>query len=314
MQGGVSGGGAQEAAQEAWSDLARPPLRVQELRRALVEGPAPAWRALDVLASTGSTNADLAERARNGEPEGLVVLADHQHAGRGRLTRSWEAPPRASLACSVLLRPGTVGADGAPAVDPRHWSWLSMIGGLAVVDALTRVCGLPARLKWPNDVLVPGPGSVGADDPATDHLKVCGVLAEVVPGGAVVLGTGINVTQDGAELPVPGATSLWMAGAAATDRSTVAKAYLRALSSRYRDWRRAEGDPLRSGVAAAYREACRTIGRQVRVHLPGEQVLEGVAEEVDAEGRLVVRDPAGGLTALAAGDVVHVRAPDHGFG
>lgn len=302
--------------QSPWSDLARPPLRAQPLCRALLDGNTPPWRELDVVTHTGSTNADLAERARSGEPEGLVLLSDHQTTGRGRLARNWEAPPRAAIAVSVLLRPGVPGAQDLPAVDKEHWSWLGQLAGLAVVDALTRVCGLPASLKWPNDVLVPGPGCSGPDAPDRRHLKVCGILAEVVPhpsGDAVVLGAGINVSQDAAELPVPSATSLWLAGAATTDREVLAKAYLRALSARYRTWREAGGDPRASGVGAAYREACRTLGRQVRVHLPGEQVIEGCAEEIDGHGRLVVRDTFGQVRELAAGDVVHVRAAGTGF-
>jgi BirA family biotin operon repressor/biotin-[acetyl-CoA-carboxylase] ligase len=142
-----------------------------------------------------------------------------------------------------------------------------------------------------------------------DQRKVCGILAEVVheAGGAVVLGAGINVSQDAAELPVPQATSLALAGSATTDRDTVARAYLRALAGRYRAWREAEGDPVRSGLGAAYRESCGTLGRRVRVHLPDDQWLEGTAEQVDAVGRLVVLDDAGRERVLAAGDVVHVR-------
>jgi BirA family biotin operon repressor/biotin-[acetyl-CoA-carboxylase] ligase len=172
---------------------------------------------------------------------------------------------------------------------------------VAVVDALTRTCGLPARLKWPNDVLV-------ADPDADGHVgKVCGILAEVV-GDAVVLGAGINASQSREELP-PGGTSLLLAGAATTSRDTVVRAYLRALAARYQAWARAGGDPRLSGIGPAYREACATLGQQVEVRLPGAEPVVGLAEEVDDEGRLVVRDRAGGLTALAAGDVVHVRPP-----
>ncbi len=284
-----------------WSDLSRPPLSESSLRAALTTGADPAWRALEVVPTTGSTNADLAARARAGEPEGLVLVADEQTAGRGRLGRSWQAPARSALAVSVLLAPGR---EPDP-VDPADWTWLPLIAGLAVVDALSRTCGLPARLKWPNDVLVPDGGLT------TGELrKVCGILGEVVPGpdGPVaVVGAGINVSQVTDELPVPTATSLRLAGSSTLDRDTVLRAYLRALAARYRTWRQHGGKARSSGLAAAYREACATIGLEVTVELPGGVVHAGVAQGVDDDGRLLLAGQSGAVTALAAGDVVHLR-------
>jgi BirA family transcriptional regulator, biotin operon repressor / biotin---[acetyl-CoA-carboxylase] ligase len=284
-----------------WTDLQRPPLRRAALERALTQGPEAAWRAIEVVAATGSTNADLVARARAGESEGLVLAADHQVAGRGRLGRVWEAPPRAGLAVSVLLR---------PSVDPARWSWLPLLTGLAVVDALTRVCGVPAGLKWPNDVLVPEPVR-GRPPEQGERRKVCGVLAEAVPGAdgvprAAVVGFGLNVDQERDELPVPTATSLRLAGAATLDRDTVLRACLRALAVRYRRWADAGGDPRASGIGAAYRETCLTLGQEIDVQLPGREGVRGVAEGVDDDGRLVVVSPAGAL-ALGAGEVVHLR-------
>jgi BirA family biotin operon repressor/biotin-[acetyl-CoA-carboxylase] ligase len=293
-----------------WQDLGRPPLRTAALRQALTSGPVPDWRRLDVVEVTGSTNADLAERARAGEPAGAVLVADHQSAGRGRRERSWESPPRAGLAVSVLLR---------PAVPIERWSWLTLMAGVAVTDALIRTCGLPASLKWPNDVLVPvtaHPGRSGDGDGG--RRKVGGLLAEVVRAGtdtetvAVVLGIGLNVSLDEDELPVPTATSLKLAGSATVDRDTVLRAVLRALAARYRDFDAGDPQAARS-LAAAYRERCSTIGRQVRVQLPDGSVLEGLADGVDDDGRLVVLepDPDGGIQGrthlLSAGDVVHIR-------
>lgn len=300
---------------DLWQDLSRPPLRQTALRRALVEGPDPAWRHLDVVARTGSTNADLAARAADGEPEGAVLVADHQSAGRGRRGRTWEAPPRAGLAVSVLLRPQGRG------VPPERWAWLGLMAGVAVTDALVRTCGLPATLKWPNDVLVPRPDGAGPG-------KVAGLIAEVVrrnpesrgdgegSGPAVVLGLGLNVSQDVAELPVPTATSLKLAGSATTDRDTVLRAVLRALAERYRDL---GGAGPRGGhaagvarLAAVYRERCATIGQRVRVELPDGTALTGTADGVDDEGRLLVVPDGSGPgpvapLALSAGDVVHLR-------
>jgi BirA family biotin operon repressor/biotin-[acetyl-CoA-carboxylase] ligase len=295
----------------SWSSLTRPPLRQEALRRGLVEGPAATWRALDVVPVTGSTNADVAARARAGEPGGYVLLADEQTAGRGRRDRVWESPARSGLAMSVLLR---------PAVPVAALGWVPLLGGLAVTEALRTVCGLQAALKWPNDVLVPVPDPVTGRLPRDPAGKVAGLLAEAVPGagpqevGAVVLGIGLNVSQDAAELPVPQATSLRLAGSATTDRDTVARAVLRALAERYGAWLAAGGDPVASGIASAYRETCVTIGRPVQVLLPDSSTLLGQAEGVDDEGRLLVRPRRAGraesetVLPLSAGDVVHVRA------
>lgn len=277
-----------------WHDLRRPPLRQDALRRALVAPHGPFAR-LDVVAATGSTNADLRAAAAadaGAWPDLSVLTTDHQQAGRGRLDRTWETPARAAVTVSVLLR---------PSVPPTRWSWLPLLAGAAVADALHRVCGVAAGLKWPNDVLVAG------DD--GEQRKVCGVLTEVVAGQqAVVVGVGVNVSQSAAELPVPSATSLLLAGAATTDRDTVLRAVLRALADTYVAWTAAAGDVAASGLAAAVRERCWTLGRPVEVDLPGGTVLRGTAEELDDEGRLVVRDAGGTRHAVAAGDVVHARS------
>jgi len=289
----------------AWTDLGRPPLRALPLRRALLgDG---GWSVIDVVASTGSTNADLL--ARPDAADGTVLVADHQSGGRGRLGRTWEAPPRASLAVSVLLR---------PVLAPSRWSWLPLLTGLAVADALDGL-GVQVALKWPNDVLV----SVVDGPEPTPVGKVAGVLVEA-RDDVVVLGVGLNVSQRADELPPPPAlgadgpgpsappTSLALAGAASTDRDTVLRRYLRALRERLDAFTAAGGDPGASGTAAAYRAVCSTLGAQVRAHLPDGSTLEGLAEDVDAVGRLVVRTDAsagggGARTSLSAADVVHLR-------
>ena len=250
-----------------YRDLDRPPLRQRALVRAL--GP-DGWR-VEVLDRTPSTNAVVAERARAGEPAGLVVVAELQTAGRGRLDRTWTSPARAGLTMSVLLRPGWPSAD---------LPWLPLLAGLAVRDALRLVAEVEPVLKWPNDLLL-------------DGRKVCGLLAEVAADGAVVLGIGLNVTTLADELPHDGATSLRLAGAATTDRDTVLRAVLREL-------RHVLDDP--GAARAAYRERCGSVGRQVRVELPAGRSVEGTAEAVDERGRLVVDG-----TAFDAGDVVHLR-------
>jgi BirA family biotin operon repressor/biotin-[acetyl-CoA-carboxylase] ligase len=284
-----------------WSDLGRPPLRATPLRRALLGAPGP-WTSLDLVPATGSTNDDLAARATAGTAlDGAVLTTDHQRAGHGRHDRVWTAPPRSSIAVSVLVVPGSPGSP----VPQARWSWLPLLAGVAVAQALTDVAGVQAALKWPNDVLLEVDG-----DPDGGG-KVCGVLAQVVTtptGPAVVLGLGLNVSQRADELPVPTAASLATAAATTTDRDTVLRAVLRTLGTWVQDWRAAAGDPHACGLAPAYRSASSTIGRQVGVHLPGDEVLLGAAVDVDDDGRLVVA-PADGspARALAAGDVVHVR-------
>jgi len=261
-----------------WTDLDRPPLSVGRLRRALVD--AHGWRDVEVVGRTASTNADLAARARDGEGPGLVLLAEEQTAGRGRLDRRWEAPPRSSLLLSVLLR---------PAPPPSTWTLLPFVAGVAVAEAVRSVALLPAELKWPNDVLV-------------DGAKLGGILVERVDSAAVV-GIGLNVSLRESELPVPTATSVALAGGVA-DRELLAREVLRALGRRLAEWERADGAP--SAILPAYREICATIGSMVTVQLPGGGQVNGSVSAVDDSGQLLVASDDG-LTAVSAGDVVHVR-------
>src|SRR5579875_2058444 len=265
------------------------------------------WREVSVAELTRSTNADLVERARAGSPgtpaspgtpgaggspgvpEGIVLVAEEQSAGRGRMGRSWLSPPRAALMFSVLLRPA--------AVPPARRGWLPLLAGVAAVSALRPVTGLAAALKWPNDVLV-------------GQRKLAGILAEQA-GDAVVVGIGLNVSTDRAELPPPAppalpATSLRLEGSATLDRELLLRRILGELGRLYTAWCSVAGDPEASGLRAAYLELCTTIGRQVRVELPAGQVTFGRAAGIDGDGRLVVTGPAGAMS-VGAGDVLHVR-------
>ncbi|MET7833578.1 biotin--[acetyl-CoA-carboxylase] ligase [Micromonospora sediminicola] len=285
-----------------YTDLDRPPLSAARLRRALVAPHGP-WRRLELLAETGSTNADVVTAARAGEPEGLVVVAERQTAGRGRRGRVWQSPPRAGIAASVLLRPGEAVAErGWAPVPATGYGWLPLLAGVALVEAVRRLAEVDARLKWPNDLLV-------------DGAKCAGVLAEAVPGDAaqppaIVVGVGLNVTLRADELPenptgLP-ATSLRLAGATATDRDPLVRALLRALADWYERWRDAGGDAVASGLREAYLGGCATVGRQVRVLLPDGREVHGTATGVDPDGQLLV-DAAGETLRLAAGDVLHLR-------
>jgi BirA family transcriptional regulator, biotin operon repressor / biotin---[acetyl-CoA-carboxylase] ligase len=266
----------------------RAPLDRAALRRALVQ-PGRLWRDLEVVESTGSTNADLLARALAGAPEGAVLAAEEQRAGRGRMGRTWTSPPRAALTFSVLLK---------PAVPPGGRGWLPLLTGVAVATAVTRVADVETRIKWPNDLL-------------TADAKLAGILAEA-SGDAIVVGIGLNVSTEPAEFPPtrPGAlpaTSLRAAGATALDRAGLLLAILGELEHWYRAWQRAGGDPDRSGLRAEYTRLSATIGRTVRAELPGGQALSGPAAGVDSDGRLLVRVSSGSEVAVSAGDVVHLR-------
>ncbi|MFJ5635373.1 biotin--[acetyl-CoA-carboxylase] ligase [Streptomyces goshikiensis] len=272
-----------------WSSLDRPPLNAAALRRALVTDGG-LWTSVEVVPSTGSTNSDLAARA--GElPEGAVLVAEEQTAGRGRLDRSWVAPARSGLFFSVLLKPGA-------AVPQERWGWLTLLAGVAAATGLSRAAGVDTALKWPNDLLVIVDG---------EERKTGGILAERV-GDGVVLGIGLNVTLTDAELPVPEAGSLALAKASVTDREPLLKAVLRSLEEWYGEWRAAGGDPAASGLQETYAAGCATLGRHVRAELPGGRRLTGTAEAVDADGRLVVRTAEGEREPVGAGDVVHLRS------
>ncbi|MFC1404318.1 MULTISPECIES: biotin--[acetyl-CoA-carboxylase] ligase [Streptacidiphilus] len=271
-----------------WSDLDRPPLRGAALERAVLR-PGGLWTSLRVVPQTGSTNSDLAAEAARGAAAGAVLVAEEQTAGRGRLERRWSAPARSGIFLSMLLRP-----DGVP--KPR-WGWLPLLVGVSAASALSQVAGVEVRLKWPNDLLV---------DVGGEERKLGGILAELA-GDAVVVGIGLNVSLREEELPVPAAGSLALAGAAVTDRETLLRALLRTFDELYADWAGAAGDPEASGLRAAYAAQCATLGRSVRVELPGGRELLGEAVAVDGDGRLVVRDGAGEERAVGAGDVLHVR-------
>jgi BirA family biotin operon repressor/biotin-[acetyl-CoA-carboxylase] ligase len=213
------------------------------------------------------------------------------------------SPPRAGLTFSVLLRPRDV--------PPGRRGWLPLLAGLAVADAVHPVIG-PVELKWPNDVLArpanePGPGPGADPGPGHGAAKLCGILAEAA-ADAVVVGIGLNVSTEAAELPpATHATSLALLGRPDAEREPLLAGILDGLERRYLAWRDAAGDPDRCGLRADYTQACGTLGRQVRVELPGGQPLSGLAVGVDPDGRLLVRVPEGSDVPVAAGDVVHLR-------
>ncbi len=257
------------------------------------------WGPIQVVAETGSTNADLLAAAASGAGEGRVLVAEQQTAGRGRFNRAWITQTGDSIALSVLLR---------PKLELSYWPWLSAACGMAVKQGIERATGVtPGRvvLKWPNDVLL-------------DSKKVCGILAEqtsnrIAPTGqgptnpqaspkkarALVLGIGINTGMTTERLPVSAATSLQLAGLDADVTDLVAQVLL-ALETLYLEWGRT------GTLRDRYREQLGTIGCQVRVILgPGEEAT-GRAIDIDSQGCLVV-EVAGEEKVFSAGDVVHLR-------
>jgi BirA family biotin operon repressor/biotin-[acetyl-CoA-carboxylase] ligase len=265
-----------------WSDLDRPRLDGAALAAALTRESG-LWRSLEVVEETGSTNAVLADAATEDAPEGMVVVAEHQAAGRGRLDRVWTSPPRAGVTVSVLLRPD---------VPAARRGWLPLLTGVALAESVRAVTGVQVSLKWPNDLL------------AGDGRKLAGILAET-SGTAVVVGVGLNVSTTAAELPETGASLAQITGGV-VDRGPVLLAFLRALEARYVRWTAAVGDPIVSGLARDYLRWSSTVGTTVSVGLPDGSTLEGVAEAVDWDGRLVVATAAGPV-GLSVGDVRHVR-------
>ncbi|MFT2710396.1 biotin--[acetyl-CoA-carboxylase] ligase [Clavibacter sp. Sh2126] len=249
---------------------------------------APRLLALD---TAGSTNDELTRRAAGDPsawPDGSVVVTLDQTAGRGRRGRVWVAPPGRTLAVSVLCAPARAELDPG---------WLPLMAGLALVETLRAVVPAPAvvTLKWPNDVHV-------------DGRKVSGILGELVSPGRYALGTGLNLTLEEDELPTRTSTSLRLSGVAEPDADAILAAFLRAFGARRAAWERAGGDARAAGLAEELARTCATIGRDVRVELPGGGELLGRATGVDDHGRLTVEsagDPA--VTSVAAGDVTHLR-------
>jgi BirA family transcriptional regulator, biotin operon repressor / biotin---[acetyl-CoA-carboxylase] ligase len=233
------------------------------------------------FAELDSTNRYLLDEARAGAPEGAVVVADHQTSGRGRLDRSWEAPPGSSLLVSVLLRPA-LGADDAHVV--------VMAAALALADAVGAVAGFTPDLKWPNDLVV-------------RDRKLAGLLAEREPGAggslaAVIVGAGVNVqwTTFPPEL-ADRATACNLEAGRVVDRDALLEHYLEGLGYRL--------DAL-AAVPGEYRERLGTLGRRVRVEQAGG-ALTGTAVDVRDAGELVVRDDNGAEHVVTVGDVVHLR-------
>ena len=237
--------------------------------------------------SLPSTNTEAARQAAAGAPEGLVVVAREQTAGRGRQQRAWSSPRDAGLYLSVLLRP-RLPAD--------RWPLLTLAAALAVSDALEETCALRADIKWPNDLLSGG-------------RKLCGILAETVEsaqGRACVVGIGVNLKASAypPELRAS-ATSVEEATGARTDADSLIESVVRAVGRRCARLQSEGGseETLREWCArSSYAE-----GKRVRVRLDGES-FEGVTRGLEPDGALRVETEGGEVRAVRAGDVSALRA------
>lgn len=257
-----------------------------------------------VLPQAGSTNDELRERWAASTPEGLphlaTVVTDTQVAGRGRRGRTWVAPPGTSLAVSTLLRLDVAATE--------QLGWLPLVAALALREAIAAQLpesgtdgdspgGERLAIKWPNDLLL-------------DGGKVAGILGEALRADAdgvdVVIGTGINVRLRREDLPVEHATSLLLAGIEVDDEQLLA-GYLAALGARVAALQANGWDAVAAGTHGELVAASSTLGQRVRVTLPGGAALLGEAVEIGPSGQLRLRDAAGVLHEIAAGDVERLR-------
>jgi BirA family biotin operon repressor/biotin-[acetyl-CoA-carboxylase] ligase len=242
-------------------------------------------RAIVHRIETGSTNGLAMELALQGAAEGTAVVAEAQTAGKGRRGRSWVSP-RGNLYLSVVLR---------PAVPVYKAPLITLMGAVAVASAIRKHLGVPAAIKWPNDILISG-------------KKVCGLLTEMSAEPDrirhIVLGIGVNVNMDLRVLPSDirsRSTTLAAEAGRSIDRTKLLKALLTELDHWYRCFLRKEAD-----VIVAWQELNETIGKRVAVSGAGD-ILEGKAAGVDAEGRLILQLDDGTVRQVAAGDVTIVK-------
>lgn len=280
---------------------------------------------VDVVASAGSTNTDLAAGAADAQqywPDLSVLIADAQPAGKGRLGRSWEVPAGAAMISSVLVWPGEwcAASGSGKTFAPTGYGWLSILAGMALCQALRTRTAVPATLKWPNDVVVNG-------------RKLAGILAQVVPsatvgpraqaGTGVVVGAGVNISLREEDLPTDRATSLLVEGVQPQelDRNDLLPAYLNNFATLYRGFAAAGGDATArmnggASILDQARELMGTLGQDVRAELPGGTMLYGTAVDLNSDGSLRIKDASGREHTVSAGDVLHLRrtGPDGAVG
>ena len=278
------------------------------------------YRTVRVLEHTGSTNDDARQVLTDPNPsvreqlgELSVFATDDQRAGHGRLDRAWVTPPGTALAATVVVRPHAGIGQG---LAPENYHWLTLIMGLSVREVL-RELGVDCDLKWPNDLIAGG-------------KKCCGVLAQLIlepagtnPAGtaatsmSVLVGAGINLNMLEEQLPTETATSTRVLLGHTVDTEQVLTHLLEVFARRYRAFCSAGGDPESPGggepsLLQQAREHTLTLGAHVAMHLPDGRVITGTAEDIDDQGRILVRSD-GALTAYSVGDIEHLRAADGSY-
>ena len=282
--------------------------------------------------SVDSTTARAREILMNGADADRQALGElsvfstlHQSDGRGRLARPWTAPPGACLATSIVVRPHGSEDPEHRALPDESYHWLTLVAGLSVMDIWLQY-GVDASLKWPNDVIARPPHASGAAE--NPNAKGCGVLAQLVPEGgsgqgqrSIVVGIGQNTNMTAEQLPVPTATSLRLCTGHPVDSTEVLERLLAIFARRYRAFLRAGGDPEAPdpltgapSLLDAARAASATFGARVNMSLPDGTSAEGIAEDMDAQGRILIRHEDGTLTAYAVGDIEHLRPSDGSYG
>lgn len=240
-------------------------------------------RELVYFAETDSTNLQAQRLGEEGAPDGTVVVADGQSAGKGRLGRRWHSPPGVNLHVSVLLR---------PAVPPQRAPQLSFVAAVAVARAIHELCGLAAEVKWPNDLLL-------------DGRKVAGLLSEMNAESErihyVVLGMGINVNMDADQFPEDlryPATSLKLATGRRWPRAPLARLLLQHLDQLYAQFL----DEGFAPIARQWEELCPWQGRRVEVDRGGDRV-QGLFAGIDDQGALLLDQGDKAPLRIYAGDV-----------
>ncbi len=299
----------------------------------------PLLRWVDETPSTNALLRELLETVPGGEdralPHGALVATANQTEGRGRAGRGWETPPGTAVAASMLLRldgpaSGVAGASTAPGPIGGvglGLSWLPLLAGSAVVtalqplfrgdDELDALVGIEpgetkrVGVKWPNDVHVRDEAQAMAGVPGA---KLCGILCEALPGGAVIVGFGVNLLQEQWQLPTDRAGSVLASGGRTSGAHTLADARGEALADRVLSSTAVEllrlVELARDDPEAARRRVRRdslTIGAEVRVHLPGGEIVDGRAVGLDENGALIVDRPTSGRLIVSAADVEHLR-------
>lgn len=232
------------------------------------------------LDSTNSTAYAVAEK---GAADGTCLLAEYQRGGKGRMGRLWSSPRSRNILLSVILRPKITPLDS-----PR----ITLAAAVCVARAVERQTGLAPRIKWPNDLLL-------------DERKLCGILTEMSAEtdrvSFIILGIGLNVNADPAELPA-GSISVASALGRSFRRAPLVRSILTELDEAYARFK----DGIFDGIASSWEEYSATTGQRVIAHLPG-RTLQGAAQGIDADGALWIRTDSGLQERVLTGDVVHVR-------